>query len=270
MAFSLSKEEEIKFIIDSILPFVNIPDKNQDEILQAYPALEKAVKSILHHKAKPTPQTEYFNNQILSIYSFIKYLLTAPLSDKPLEELKQLPFYVLQNDTTGLMADPDNILDAMDLDLETTDTLLCVKLCDLPKNYINKRIEKNICQDTTLISWSSFGDTSVTTVSAQYDFDLDYVEYAAINSIVNTFNSNTTFSGQCVDSSVFNKYNGMQYNQNTAKLAIKGIGFDYIGLCPRCEKFFEKKRKNQFYCSDTCSAAIRVLRNYHKKKETPC
>ncbi len=46
---------------------------------------------------------------------------------------------------------------------------------------------------------------------------------------------------------------------------MKGEGFDKIGMCPVCNAFFEKKRKDQDFCSDKCSAAARMRRLRSKK-----
>lgn len=42
-----------------------------------------------------------------------------------------------------------------------------------------------------------------------------------------------------------------------------GIGYQYFNICPKCEKFFYKKRKDQVYCSEKCSNAER--QNRHRK-----
>jgi len=45
------------------------------------------------------------------------------------------------------------------------------------------------------------------------------------------------------------------------------VGANFIGLCPKCGKFFEKKRKDQDYCSKKCGDAVRAKRSYNSKKE---
>jgi hypothetical protein len=49
---------------------------------------------------------------------------------------------------------------------------------------------------------------------------------------------------------------------------MKGQGFEKIGMCPKCEIFFEKKRKDQEYCSKRCRDADAAKRMYYRKKET--
>lgn len=45
-----------------------------------------------------------------------------------------------------------------------------------------------------------------------------------------------------------------------------GTGFHKIGLCPNCGIFFEKKRKDQEFCSKRCGSNVRVKKAYQKKK----
>lgn len=46
----------------------------------------------------------------------------------------------------------------------------------------------------------------------------------------------------------------------------KGIGFEKVGMCPNCEIFFEKKRKDQEYCSAKCQKAAGMRRIREEKK----
>jgi hypothetical protein len=47
---------------------------------------------------------------------------------------------------------------------------------------------------------------------------------------------------------------------------MKGAGFDKLGMCPMCEVFFEKIRKNKEYCSEKCQQAALMRRIRSKKK----
>ncbi len=49
---------------------------------------------------------------------------------------------------------------------------------------------------------------------------------------------------------------------------MKGAGFEKIGMCQKCEIFFEKKRRDQEYCSKRCRDADAAKRMYYRKKET--
>lgn len=48
--------------------------------------------------------------------------------------------------------------------------------------------------------------------------------------------------------------------------ALDGPGFDKVGICPNCGIFFEKKRKNQEYCSSNCKSAAMMRRMRSRKK----
>jgi hypothetical protein len=45
-----------------------------------------------------------------------------------------------------------------------------------------------------------------------------------------------------------------------------GKGYEKVGRCPNCEIFFEKKRKNQEYCSEKCRKAAQMRRLRESKK----
>lgn len=51
-----------------------------------------------------------------------------------------------------------------------------------------------------------------------------------------------------------------------ASQGFDSIGSYFIGMCPRCEKVFEKKRGDQEYCGKACKAATTQSR-YDKKKK---
>ena len=44
------------------------------------------------------------------------------------------------------------------------------------------------------------------------------------------------------------------------------IGYTFFAVCPKCEKFFYRKRKDQVYCSDKCRIADGVSRFRKKEK----
>ncbi len=50
-------------------------------------------------------------------------------------------------------------------------------------------------------------------------------------------------------------------------IRIDGPGFDKIGLCPNCQIIFEKKRKDQEYCSARCQQTTAVRRSREKQKK---
>ncbi len=45
-----------------------------------------------------------------------------------------------------------------------------------------------------------------------------------------------------------------------------GIGYRIVGLCSNCGKIFEKKRKDQEYCSKGCGSTVRSRRAYERGK----
>lgn len=49
---------------------------------------------------------------------------------------------------------------------------------------------------------------------------------------------------------------------------MKGQGFEKIGMCPVCGIFFEKKRKDQEYCSARCQQTMAVRRVREKQKKS--
>lgn len=258
MAFPLSAKEEIGFILDYVLPFVNIPEQNPYIIINKYPTFEDAAFTILPPDTKNYKTEKSPNDHILSAYSFIKYLLKAALSNKSLKELQQSLLY----------DEPDDFLDELG-SIASKDMFYLKPLYYFPPNYINQRIAYNVNKDKKLVDWTNFGNTSVfCSVYDANEFNVKYTEYVITNSIVDTFWSKTNSDNHNKHSNetIPNSIKGMPYNQNTVKLVQKGIGFDYVGFCPRCEKFFVKNRKNQFYCSQTCSASIRVLKKYHRDR----
>ncbi|PKL48108.1 MAG: hypothetical protein CVV42_10635 [Candidatus Riflebacteria bacterium HGW-Riflebacteria-2] len=48
---------------------------------------------------------------------------------------------------------------------------------------------------------------------------------------------------------------------------MKGQGFEKIGMCPNCGIFFEKRRKDQEYCSARCQQTMAVRRVREKQKK---
>lgn len=47
----------------------------------------------------------------------------------------------------------------------------------------------------------------------------------------------------------------------------KGIGFKFFNICPKCGKFFYKKRKDQVFCSEKCREAEHQKRYRIKNKK---
>ncbi len=48
--------------------------------------------------------------------------------------------------------------------------------------------------------------------------------------------------------------------------SLDGPGFEKIGICPNCQIIFEKKRKDQEYCSTRCQQTMAVRRVREKQK----
>ena len=46
----------------------------------------------------------------------------------------------------------------------------------------------------------------------------------------------------------------------------EAIGYQYFSFCPKCGKFFYKKRKDQVYCSERCRNNDKSMRYREKKK----
>jgi hypothetical protein len=49
--------------------------------------------------------------------------------------------------------------------------------------------------------------------------------------------------------------------------SVDGPGFEKIGICPNCQIIFEKKRKDQEYCSTRCQQTMAVRRVREKQKK---
>ncbi len=46
-----------------------------------------------------------------------------------------------------------------------------------------------------------------------------------------------------------------------------GDGFRWIGLCPNCGIFFEKRRRDQLYCSEVCGGTVRSKKSKKLRKK---
>lgn len=50
-----------------------------------------------------------------------------------------------------------------------------------------------------------------------------------------------------------------------APLNPKGIGYTYFSVCPKCNRFFYRRRKDAEYCSERCRAAASTQRQRNKE-----
>lgn len=97
------------------------------------------------------------------------------------------------------------------------------------------------------VSWKGFGKNYVRIKNTSLGY-INTVEEVMVKSIVSCAYS--TFIGNHGDASAFSS----------------GIGLQKVGRCQNCGRFFEKKRKDQEYCSKKCGDAVRARRSYNSKK----
>jgi hypothetical protein len=116
---------------------------------------------------------------------------------------------------------------------------------------LENRIKKNLAANHT-VKWQGKGKTYVfaTDKGISNSNLVAEVERDLVSLIVSFFgNSNTfIFSSDSILSKAF------------------AAAYEKIGMCPNCGIFFEKKRKDQEYCSKSCGSNVRVKKAYHQKK----
>lgn len=93
-------------------------------------------------------------------------------------------------------------------------------------------------------TWEGFGNAYTNHIKEPFENGIEAFEYLALNAIARAFYSYTDESGEI----------------------IAGEGFKKIGLCSNCYKVFEKKRKDQFLCSEKCRETAQRRRYRARKK----
>lgn len=88
--------------------------------------------------------------------------------------------------------------------------------------------------------WRGRGKNYVSNLSVTSSYIIKSSEHMIVSILFNLFESNET---------------------------AEASGYQYFSFCPKCGKFFYKKRKDQVYCSERCRAAESSLRHLRSKKQ---
>lgn len=245
----LTPKREIEFLRDAVLPFVNCSNQDADSIIKAYAELQNNVYQL--NGLKPD-YAQYVidsskkedRNAILSLYSFLKFMMIIPL-----------------NPTDESMVNQDYYNDMGVLESLTTVGI---------ENF-NKRISNNIFARRAYpdVVWSGLGRTVISKSPwLPNDNSLNVVEIVCVKMIANNFQS------IIIDESKIDYMSGTLYGlpctEENLGLVTAGLGFKYFGVCEKCGRLFFKQRKDHVYCSNACSTSMRMkkYRENRKRKES--
>ncbi len=108
---------------------------------------------------------------------------------------------------------------------------------------IEERVKKNLPALAPSVEWKGQGECSVFEDHYRPENEVSYVERLAVKNITS-----------CL------------YSVRIEDNFYIGSGFEKVGMCPVCGKFFEKIRKNKEYCSENCAETARMRRVRSIKK----
>lgn len=94
-------------------------------------------------------------------------------------------------------------------------------------------------EHTETFRWRGKGKTYILPERVEKDYIYDELEYIIIKTLFDLFESDDLADA---------------------------IGYQYFSFCPKCGKFFYKKRKDQVYCSESCRSTDGTRR--FRKKQT--
>lgn len=154
---------------------------------------------------------------------------------------------------------------------------------------LEERIRRSIKSDYVVV-WRQKNNAYVSEKGVEYSQKgnqyLVELERVILKHILFLFKSQNPFHKQPEDENLLDPEAALLYSQMTQRLQrmlslmpktegeslldsflCYGPGFEKVGKCPNCGVFFEKKRKDQEYCSRHCKSVVSMRRQYSKKKE---
>lgn len=249
MFFFQSPNEAILFLINSVLPFANACEPLQ----QAH-----ALNVVFH-------QTSYiFKNQ----------------GDRP--DFKQINLQnQLNNDLSKRLDEVVNthdfIVSVMSQSLASMTILNDLVTRGKKSNYIlqdvEQRIKDNLQSVAFKVLWRNKG---ACTISLEYDGSnaiktSEMIMVCSITSVLCSMAVDSYPDGRNSSLKSFKNNTGLVYNLkpdfsnlDASDRLFKNEGLDKIGMCSNCGVFFEKKRKDQTFCSTNCKS-VYLTRKMRRK-----
>jgi len=131
-----------------------------------------------------------------------------------------------------------------------------LEMSDRTTEDVEKRIKDFLTPGDLWIRWNE--KMCFAGNGPQIRLPVEYIEQLVVHSIVQCF---------YVMPPVFIFASAFADNELPPKSDfIKGPGFEKVGLCPNCGIFFERKRKNQEFCTNRCANTFGKRRDREKKK----
>lgn len=121
-----------------------------------------------------------------------------------------------------------------------------------------ERIKSYLMTGDLWVSWNY--KLCFVSVNPEIRKPAEYIEQIIVHSVLQSFYSMP---------SVFRFAGAFDVEENPPESdIIKGPGFDKVGICPNCGIFFEKKRKDQEYCSNRCRNNTQMRQYMRKRRST--
>ena len=233
----LTPKQEIEFINEYILPFISCDNTDKESILKNYLALQESTYKINNLKKEYAKQQinlekKTDQNAILSLYSFLKFMLLIPLNPTD-DNIFAKDYY---NDFGNL---------------ESLNTIgeqkFYSRICN---NIFNKENKPSVV-------WSGLGNTIICkNPIIPNDSSLKVVECICVNVIANCFHSEIIDENKIELMS--NIIWGLPCTEENLNKVNYGIGFKYFSLCSRCGNPYYRQRKSKTNCCRKCANALRV------------